>query len=308
MAAGSRWLNADTAQIDLLFQGAERVIASYMLDIADGLAIVDTGPSSTLARLLEGITELGRDPRDIRHLIMTHIHLDHAGAAGTIVERYPDCRVYVHEIGAPHLVDPTSLVRSATRIYGEQMEPLWGEIVPVPGDRINALTDGDRLDIGGRRLDVHYTPGHASHHVAVHDLRHNVTFVGDVAGIRIPPSTDALPPTPPPDIDVDLWHASVALVRKLRPELILLAHFGVVDDVARHLDLIDQRLDDWLRIVETSAANGLESDAIADRLRADVESRTVASDTESIVEQIEFASPYGMSVDGLLRYLRKRSE
>lgn len=189
IGAETRWLTHDTAIIDLQFQGVTKVIAAYLLETSDGLALVETGPSSTIAALEAGVEALGREIADIRHLLVTHVHLDHAGAAGLLLRRNPQARLYVHEVGAPHAVDPTHLVRSATRIYGDQMGPLWGEIVPVPAGRVIAVSDGETIEVGDRSLSVLYTPGHASHHAAFHDLTHNFVFTGDVAGIRIPPSS-----------------------------------------------------------------------------------------------------------------------
>ena len=304
----TRWLTKDTAIIDLNFQGAEKVIAAYLLETDAGLALIETGPASTIDTLVRGVESLGRDVADIRDLLVTHIHLDHAGAAGLLMQRNPEARLYVHEVGAPHSIDPTNLVRSATRIYGDQMDTLWGEIVPVPADRVVALTDGESFDLGGRRFNVLYTPGHASHHVAFHDERHNLAFTGDVAGIRIPPSPDVLPPTPPPDINVPLWHTSVAKLRELAPARLLLTHFGVVNDVQAHLDLLDRRLDEWVVLLEALVAEGIDRDAMVERLKAHVAAQMESDGTTGVALQTALATPYGMAVDGLLRYLRKRDE
>jgi glyoxylase-like metal-dependent hydrolase (beta-lactamase superfamily II) len=306
IAAETRWLTNDTAIIDLHFQGTPKVIAAYLLETDDGLALIETGPSSTLDALEVGIESLGREIADIRHLLITHIHLDHAGAAGLLMRRNPEARLYVHEVGAPHMVDPTNLIRSATRIYGDRMDVLWGAFVPVPAERVVAVSDGGTVDIGGRTLDVLYTPGHASHHVAFHDTRHNLAFTGDVAGIRIPPSPDVLPPTPPPDVDIPLWHASVARLRELTPARMLLTHFGVVNDVQKHLDLLDTRLDEWLALIESLVTGGLDRDTIVERLKAHVAAQMEADGMTSVSQQTALATPYGMAVDGLLRFLKKR--
>ncbi len=304
----TRWLTNDTAIIDLQFQGVQKVVAAYLLETDDGLALIETGPSSTLAALEAGVKALGRELADIRYLLVTHVHLDHAGAAGLLMQRNADARLYVHEIGAPHSIDPTNLVRSATRIYGDQMERLWGEVVPVPADRVIAVADGETVAVGGRTLTVLYTPGHASHHVAFHDPLHNVAFTGDVAGIRIPPSPDTLPPTPPPDIDIALWHQSIRRLRDLAPERMLLTHFGVVNDVQVHLDRLDRRLDEWVALVESFVTDGIERDTMVDRLIAHVAAQMESDGTTSVSQQTALATPYGMAVDGLLRYLRKRDE
>lgn len=305
-ATETRWLSNDTAIIDLQFQDVPKVIAAYLLETSDGLALIETGPTSTLAALEAGVETLGREVSEIRHLLVTHIHLDHVGAAGLLMQRYPDSRLYVHEVGAPHVIDPTNLVRSATRIYGDQMDTLWGEIIPVPAERVVDVSDGGAIDIGNRTLSVIYTPGHASHHVAYHDARHNVIFAGDVAGIRIPPSPDVLPPTPPPDIDIPLWHESVAHLRERSPARMLLTHFGVVNDVDDHLNLVDARLDEWVRLIESLVAQDVDRDDMVERLIAHVAAQMEADGTTSLSRQMALATPYGMSVDGLLRYLRKR--
>jgi glyoxylase-like metal-dependent hydrolase (beta-lactamase superfamily II) len=299
-------LTSDTAIIDLQFQGVPKVIAAYLLETSDGLALIETGPVSTIDALEAGVERLGRDLAEIRHLLVTHIHLDHAGAAGLLMERNPQARLYVHEVGAPHAIDPTNLVRSATRIYGDRMDTLWGAIIPVPAERVVAVADGETIELGNRPLTVLYTPGHASHHVAFHDARHDLVFTGDVAGIRIPPSPDVLPPTPPPDIDIALWHASVQTLRELAPGRMLLTHFGVVNDVQEHLDLLDRRLDEWVGLIESLAAEGFERDVMVERLIAHVEGQMSADGASEVARQTALATPYGMAVDGLLRYLRKR--
>lgn len=305
--AETRWLTNDTAIIDLQFQGVPKVIAAYLLETDDGLALIETGPSSTLDALDAGIETLGRAVSDIRHLLVTHIHLDHAGAAGSLLQRTREGRLYVHEVGAPHTVNPKNLVRSATRIYGDQMDRLWGAVVPVQADRVVAVADGDTIMLGNRTLSVIYTPGHASHHVAFHDPGHDIAFAGDVAGIRIPPSPDVLPPTPPPDIDIPLWHASAARLREIAPSRMLLTHFGVVNDVQSHLDLLDKRLDEWVSLIATLDSQGVERDAIVENLIAHVAAQMEADGTSDVARQTALATPYGMAVDGLLRYLRKRA-
>ena len=192
---------------DLNFQGCERIIATAVLDSPAGCVLIDPGPSSTLAGLDRALQHAGISSNDITTIVLTHIHLDHAGAVGTILRRRPATRVYVHKTGAPHLVDPSKLVASATRLYEDRMAELWGEVVPVPSAALHALDGGERIDVGGRRLDVLYTPGHASHHLSYFDSLSGVAFVGDTAGIKRREGGYELPPTPPPDIDLELWQA-----------------------------------------------------------------------------------------------------
>jgi glyoxylase-like metal-dependent hydrolase (beta-lactamase superfamily II) len=256
--------------------------------------------------LLDGIAALGLEPQALRHVIVTHIHLDHAGAAGTLLRQFPAARLYVHERGAPHMRDPTALVRSATRIYGDQMGPLWGEIVPVEPERLAVLSDGSTIDLGDRLLDVVYTPGHASHHVVLVDRASGSIFAGDVAGVRIPPSDMVSPPMPPPDVDLPAWHASIARLRALQPARLFIAHFGVVTRVAAHLDELDRTLDELVTLVETRLAAGAERDQVAAELQHHIEAQ-LADAAPDLEPAYALATPSGMSVDGLLRYLRTRN-
>jgi glyoxylase-like metal-dependent hydrolase (beta-lactamase superfamily II) len=219
--------------IDVRQRGRERVIGAW--DLLG--AIVDPGPERRIETLLEGLSE---EPQD---LLLTHIHLDHAGAAGALVERFPGLVVWVHEKGAPHLADPSRLLASARRIYGDEMEELWGRVLPVPEQNLRVLHGGETITVAGRQLDVEYTPGHASHHVVYFDRSDGTAFVGDVAGVRIPPSDYVRAPTPPPDIDLEQWHRSIDLVLAREPERLALTHFGMVDDPPPHLARMKAQLD-----------------------------------------------------------------
>jgi glyoxylase-like metal-dependent hydrolase (beta-lactamase superfamily II) len=211
--------------IDVCQRGRERVIGAWDL----GGAVVDPGPESRIETLLEG---LGEEPRT---LLLTHIHLDHAGATGALVRRFPALEVYVHSRGAPHLADPARLLASAERIYGDEMEELWGRVLPVPERNLRVLEGGETITVAGREVDVEYTPGHASHHVVYFDRSDSTAFVGDVAGVRIPPADFVRAPTPPPDIDVDAWQSSIDLVAARRPARLALTHFGMVENPPPHL-------------------------------------------------------------------------
>ena len=200
----------------------------------DGLTLIDPGPTSCLPALEAGLRDRGLTLRDVRTLLLTHIHLDHAGATGTIVERVPGIRVYVHERGAPHMIDPEKLLASATRLYGDQMDTLWGAFLPVPASQVTVLTGGERLNSAGTSLRVAYTPGHAKHHVSFLDERAGMAYVGDTAGIRI--SGDyLLAPTPPPDIDIEAWQASLDVIDAWQPVSLFLTHFGPVTPARAHL-------------------------------------------------------------------------
>jgi glyoxylase-like metal-dependent hydrolase (beta-lactamase superfamily II) len=224
--------------IDVRHLGRERVICCWQV----GEALVDPGPTSCVETLLEALD--GWRPRA---LLLTHIHLDHAGASGTLARLWPDVEVYVHERGARHMVDPERLIASATRLYGDDMERLWGAFEPVPQDRLHPLDGGETLTIGGDSFEVAYTPGHASHHVAyLHD--DGTAFVGDVGGVRIVPEAPPIPPTPPPDIDLPAWHRSLQLIRAWRPQRLAFTHFGGAEDVEHQLSEVGRRLDLWAEI------------------------------------------------------------
>jgi glyoxylase-like metal-dependent hydrolase (beta-lactamase superfamily II) len=225
--------------IDLMHLGRARVIGCWQV----GDVLVDPGPSSCLDTLLAALG----DERPSA-LLLTHIHFDHAGVSGSLVQRWPDLPVYVHERGARHMIDPSRLYSSARRIYGDDMERLWGEMNPVPEENLTVLTGGERL-LGGR-FEVAYTPGHASHHVSY--LHEGTAFVGDVAGVRITPEAITIPPTPPPDVDVELWQQSIATVRAWRPERLALTHFGGYDNADEQLDELSARLDVWSRLARDS--------------------------------------------------------
>src|SRR3989449_812265 len=203
-------LASGLSYIDLHFQGVPRIIATAVAHGPGGVALIDPGPSSTLPMLRRELEHAGLSMADVRALVLTHIHLDHAGATGTLVRERPDLRVYVHEKGAPHMIDPAKLLASAARLYGDAMDRLWGEVRPVPADAIAVLKGGERISAGGRDLEVAYTPGHASHHVSYFSADSGIAFVGDTAGVRLSPGGFNLPPTPPPRIDFEGWHQSLA--------------------------------------------------------------------------------------------------
>ena len=219
--------------IDVKHLGRDRVIVAYERDGA----IVDPGPASSVHNLLAACPEP-------HALLLTHIHFDHAGAAGVLTRRFPDLKVYVHERGAPHIADPSRLTRSAEQLYGDDMDRLWGEIAPVPEENIVVLSGGETVE----GLRVEYTPGHASHHVAYFDPDSGEAYTGDVAGVRIPPAATVLPPTPPPDIDLEKWSASIDVLSAWSPSALCLTHGGRFDDVERHLDQLRERLTEHARV------------------------------------------------------------
>src|SRR5262245_43694445 len=224
-------LHADLRLVDVLHLGRPHVIASYAL-LADELALVDPGPASTIANLEAGLAAQGLALGDVRALLLTHIHLDHAGATGTLVARYPHMRVYVHQRGAPHLIAPERLIQSATRLYGDQMQWLWGEFRAVPEQAITTLGGGETVRLGRRTLRVYDAPGHASHHVMYFEEASGVAFVGDNGGIHLPGMPVVRPATPPPEIDLGAWQRTLGLLQSLNPRLLLLTHFGPIANPA----------------------------------------------------------------------------
>lgn len=272
--------------IDLHFAGRERSIGVYVVETDDGLALFDCGPASTLPALYDGLAAHGLELADIRHLFLSHIHLDHAGAAGPLVRARPELTVWVSEIGAPHLIDPSRLERSARRLYGDLFDPLWGELAPVP-ERNVRVAGGDVLG-----WECFPTRGHASHHVGY--FRDGTLLAGDAAGVRMPGSRYVLPVSPPPDIDVEGWHATAAAVRARAPERLALIHFGVHDDVMSHLDRLEAELDRWAARVR----DGLDQQAFVDAARAD------AGDEAEAYDRV---APFWQSWQGLTRYWETRS-
>jgi glyoxylase-like metal-dependent hydrolase (beta-lactamase superfamily II) len=234
-------LGVGLSYIDLRFLERANAIATAVISAPGQVALVDPGPATCLDTLELGLNGLGLSLASVTDLLLTHIHLDHAGATGTIVRRHPHVRVHVHERGATHLVDPARLLASAARLYGTNMERLWGEFAAVPAANIRALRGGEQVTAGGRTFEVAYTPGHASHHVSYFDRASGIAFVGDTAGIRINGGY-VLPPTPPPDIDLELWQESAARIEAWGPQTLFLTHFGPVNDVRPHFQALLENL------------------------------------------------------------------
>jgi glyoxylase-like metal-dependent hydrolase (beta-lactamase superfamily II) len=292
--------------LDLNFMGHAGAIASGVLEGPGGLAIVDPGPASTLDGLRAALGARGASLAQVRAVLATHIHLDHFGAAGAIVRENPLVDVYVHERGTPHLVDPSRLVASARRLYGDEMDRLWGEVAPVPASNVRTLRGGERLVVAGREVLVAYTPGHASHHVSYFDVQSGTAFTGDVGGMRVGRAKYAMPPTPPPDIDVELWEESVERIRQWRPRALFLTHFGLVDSPEQHLaDLVEH-----LRWFAALVRESLQRDgADADRLtwfKKVVALELRRQMPEEVAASFERAVPIDDSWHGLARYWRKR--
>jgi glyoxylase-like metal-dependent hydrolase (beta-lactamase superfamily II) len=276
--------------IDLHHQGCDRVIGVYLLETEDGLALFDCGPSTCVTALNAGLDAHGIELRDVRHLLVSHIHLDHAGAAGVLVREHPELQVHVSEVGAPHLVDPTKLEASARRLYGDTFDTLWGELAPTLAENVHVV--GDRV-VG---LECFPTPGHASHHVCYLD-RDGTLYAGDAAGVRIQPNPLVLPPTPPPEVDIEAWLRSLDEIARRRPERLALIHFGVASDVARHLADLRTRLEGFAAAVEAGETEEAFVASVVDELR---------SVEQSAHEAYQRAMPAWQSYAGLKRYWEKR--
>jgi glyoxylase-like metal-dependent hydrolase (beta-lactamase superfamily II) len=297
----------NTHRIDVEHQGNQQVIAACLLTGEGKAAIVDPGPSSALPTLKRKLSQYGLGIAHLDAILLTHIHLDHAGATGTLVAENPHLRVFVHEYGAPHMAHPERLLASAQRLYGEKMEPLWGEFRAVPQENLNILQGGERIRTGGRELEVEYTPGHASHHVSYFDASTGLAFVGDTAGIRIANRPFIVPPTPPPDIDLEAWGKSLDLIRARKPKRLFLTHFGVAEPAEEHLQELRERLAGWAEMVRKTLEGG-EDDAararqFAERVLADMSSQLGEQDAT------RYANGAGLELCwmGLARYWRKRA-
>jgi len=293
--------------VDLNFVGLPGIVATAVLKGPGGVALVDPGPTSTLDGLLKSLSAQGVAVRDIRQLVLTHIHLDHAGATGSLLELNPEIEVYVHERGARHLVDPSKLMASATRIYKEDMGRLWGKVLPVPAGRVRELRGGERLLAGGRELEVAATPGHASHHVCYFDRSSGVAFVGDTAGIRRGAGTYVMPPTPPPDIDLEAWRQSGDRIMAWDPDTLFLTHFGPYRGARTHFQELFERLDSWSAVVRRLLADSSIDDSERERRfveEARQEIRRTVGATEA--EQYSRAGRLDYSWQGLARYWRSR--
>ena len=290
--------------VDLRFLGRGGRISAGAIHTPAGVLLVDPGPASCLPALVGGLAAIGIVPRDLHGLLLTHIHLDHAGAAGTIVRQHPHVRVYVHGRGAPHLADPTKLVASAARLYGDQMDRLWGEFAAVPAANLDVPADGDVLDFGGALFDVAYTAGHASHHLCYRDRRSGVVYAGDTGGIRVGPSPYVLPPTPPPDIDVRAWQASIARVRAWQPTGVFVTHFGLYRDADAHFDALSLELDVWDDLAGTILAGVAPESRMStfvEAVRERVRQRVSAEEAESYRNSMSLEDCWA----GLERYWQK---
>jgi glyoxylase-like metal-dependent hydrolase (beta-lactamase superfamily II) len=276
-----------TEPLDLRHLGRERVIGCYLLETDGGLALQDCGPASCLPELKARLAEREVALEDVQHLLLSHIHLDHAGATGVLVREHPGLQVHISEIGAPHLVDPSRLESSARRLYGDEFDRLWGELAPVPQENVHVV--GEHV-LG---LECFPTPGHASHHVCYLDGG-GTLYAGDAAGVRIQPSTFVLPPTPPPEVDLEAWERTLDAIAARAPRRLALIHFGVADDVERHLAELRRRLREWAQRVRRGASE--------EQFAAEA-----GTDLGGEREAYEQAMPFWQSYAGLKRYWEKQA-
>lgn len=291
--------------LDLNFLGRAHAVAVYLIRHAAGVVLIDSGPGSTLSALEAGLAKEGLAPGDVTHVLLTHIHLDHAGAAGWWARQ--GAEIYVHPIGAPHLLNPEKLIASARRIYGHRMETLWGEFLPVPEKQLRVATDSQELVVGDLRFVPIHTPGHAEHHCSY--LLEETLFCGDVGGVRMPGNAYVQVPMPPPDLHIERWHESITRLRRLKPGQIAPTHFGIFNDPEWQFDQVDKGLESARRWLEQVMPAGppLEQlrQSFADWVRE--ESERIGLDDEA-ANAYELVNPPGMSTDGLLRYWKKTRE
>jgi len=288
--------------LDLNFQGRPQAIAAYLIRHADGAILIECGPGSTLPALTAGLAKEGFSPSDVTHVLLTHIHLDHAGAAGWLAQQ--GAEIYVHSIGAPHMIHPEKLLASATRIYGDRMDELWGEFLPVPEDQIKVPNDAEEIVIGNMSFLPIYTPGHAEHHFSY--LFEDILFCGDVGGVRIPGYQYLRVPMPPPELHIERWHESVVRLRDYEFARIAPTHFDIFDDPAWQLDEVQRDLDSASRWLEQT----MPSEPPIEELRQSFTDWMMAEGekiglNDEVVKAYEVANPLGMSADGLLRYWKK---
>jgi glyoxylase-like metal-dependent hydrolase (beta-lactamase superfamily II) len=293
--------------VDLLFRGRPEIIATAILHGTAGVALIDPGPASTLGTLTAALETKAIRFADVRQILVTHIHLDHSGAVGGILEKHPHIEVVVHDLGAPHLVDPSRLLASAGRLYGEDMDRLWGEVKPVPAKRLRSVAGGETLAIVGREIKIEYTPGHASHHVSYLDVASRVAFVGDTAGIRRGSGVYVMPPTPPPDIDIEAWRISEQKILSWNPDVLFLTHFGPYNGARQHLQAMFENMDVWSRIVRRLLADAaLSDDERQKRFIEEAFTELVRRAGEADAADYTKAGGLNYSWQGLARYWTRR--
>lgn len=291
--------------IDTHLMGRPHVVASYVL-LGDEPALIDPGPGATIPYLEAGLAEHGLSLGDIRHIVITHIHLDHAGATGPILARYPNIQVHVHEKGAAHLVDPSRLVASATILWGDMMDALWGRTCSVPPESIITLIGGETLRLGKRVLRAYDAPGHAKHHLVWFDELSGGAFVGDNTGVRMPGMTHTRPAMPPPDVDIEGWVSTVNMIRSLAPQWLMPTHFGPFNDVTFHLDDFTERLLHWTEIVRAGLTSGASEEEQIAALERQALSEVAYLSPRELADLTLQSGDVILSYRGLARYWQKK--
>ncbi|MEK6476780.1 MBL fold metallo-hydrolase [Catalinimonas sp. 4WD22] len=292
--------------LDLNFLEIKRAIASFLLETSEGPVLFETGPYSTFPHLVEQIKSAGYAPTDIKHVFLTHIHFDHAGAAWAFAKQ--GAKVYVHPFGLKHLANPEKLWNSAKQIYKHDMERLWGDMQSIPEEQLKAVEHEETISIGDTQIKAWHTPGHAVHHIAwqVGDI----VFTGDVAGVRVNPENQVVePPCPPPDINVEDWLDSIKTIRELKPQALYLTHFGKIEDINWHLDELEKRLIDWSNWIKTKMELGKNVEETVPQFKEFVANQLKDMGvSDNAIRQYEAANPSYMSVAGLMRYWKKKKE
>jgi glyoxylase-like metal-dependent hydrolase (beta-lactamase superfamily II) len=297
----------ETIVIDTKMHGYSGITATFLLR-GDVTTLIETGPKSSVHHVIAGLDRAGVDRLDL--IIVTHIHLDHAGAAGTLVRRFPEATVAVHPVGAPHLIDPSKLWASAERIYGEAMDELWGGVDPVPEDRVLVVEDGELIDLGDRTLRAVETAGHAYHHHAYLDEAAGEIYVGDALGVRLAGTGKVRPATPPPEFHLEKAIASIHRIRSLDPEVMYLTHFNRHDDgppaTARQVcDEAADALERWAGWVRAARAEGADVQRAVDRVRTEARAAAEAGLPPDVAERLDHTTSYEMNVAGYMRYMDK---
>jgi len=299
---------SDISILDTNWVGRPRSIAAALLESGGHHAIIDPGPESTYAMLREGLASRGLSVAQLDAVLLTHIHLDHAGASGSLVRDNPRITVYVHQLGASHMIDPGKLLGSAARLWPNTLHELFGSTLPVPKENLRILEGGETLSLGSRKLEVAYTPGHASHHVSYFDAAEGIAFVGDTTGVRIENAPYILPATPPPDINLEIWEDSFAAILSRHPLRLFLTHFGFSNNPAEHIAEFRERLHRWAELagelLHSASSESEAKEAFVARTRAEMQRLLGSEDAEHHA----FTAGLDLSFLGLARYLRKRAE
>ncbi len=288
--------------IDLKFQGFDEAIASFLVETENGPVLFETGPHSTFPSMEAGLKDYGYRPSDVKHVFITHIHLDHAGAAWAFAEL--GAKIYMHPFGVNHMVDPSKLMDSAKRIYQDQMDRLWGQMKAIPPEHIVSVDHQQEIEVGSLKVRALHTPGHAKHHVAW-ELGSDI-IAGDLAGVKIG-AGPVVPPCPPPDIDIEKWLASIDLVLELAPKRLLLTHYGYIENIKEHMSALKAILNDWATWIKEKSETGLSAEEMTPLFSEYTAEQLLSQGVSDYgTKQYEAANPSWMSVAGLLRYWKKK--